>query len=141
MGDTLPLDYAHLVSRSCLASTARASTDARHSLRPLLPPPASSVGVLRGSADCACSVYRARGGSGAGEAGRGWASAVTPLRSRWWAGPAATSARAGRAPLPAAAVSQPVRDPGALRARFSLPAPTLARVPPGRPSPPPPRSV
>lgn len=44
-------------------------------------------------------------------------------------------------PLPAAAVSQPVRDPGALRARFSLPAPTLARVPPGRPSPPPPRSV
>lgn len=70
VGDTLPLDYAHLVSRSCLASTAGVYRC------PALPAPpssssASSVGVLRGSADCACSVYRARGGSGGRRGGAG----------------------------------------------------------------------
>lgn len=86
------------------------------------------------------SLQGARWFGGAGGAGLGWASAVTPLRSRGWAGPCHVCARRPR-PLPAAAVSQPVRDSGALRARFSLPALTLARFPPGRQSPPPPRSV
>lgn len=77
-----------------------------------------------------------RARAGAGGAGLGWESAVTPLRSRGWAGPCHVGARRPR-PLPAAAVGKSVRDPGAQRARFSL----SARFPPGRPSPPPPKSV